>query len=113
MKLERERANGVTVVNIYGVVKLGDSAAELAGLLEELLSAGTDAVLLNMEGIDYLDSTGLGELVGYLQRFSDAGRRLALLNPHDRIVNLLKLTRLDEVFTIYSDRRTAIEALGG
>ncbi len=113
MRLERESVDGVTVVTIHGVVKLGDSAKELAALLEELLSAGTDAVLLDMEDIDYLDSTGLGELVGYLQRFADAGRRLALLNPHTRVVNLLKLTRLDEVFTIFSDRGDALKALTG
>ena len=112
MKLEREQERGVTIVSIHGVVKLGDSARELAALLEELLSSDAEAVLLDMEEIDYLDSTGLGELVGYLQRFSDAGRRLALLNPHTRVVNLLKLTRLDEVFTIFTDRRAALDALG-
>jgi len=112
MRLERENLDGVTVVKIHGVVKLGDSARELASLLEELLSTGTGAVLLDMEDIDYLDSTGLGELVGYLQRFSDAGRRLALLNPHTRVVNLLKLTHLDEVFTIFTGRDEALAVLG-
>jgi len=111
MKMERETLGGVAVVTIHGVVKLGDSARELAALLEELLSTGSDAVLLDLEDIDYLDSTGLGELVGYLQRFSDAGKRLTLLNPHARVVNLLKLTRLDEVFTVFSDRAAALEAL--
>ncbi len=112
MKMEQETLGGVTVVRIHGVVKLGDSARELAAVLEELLSTGSDAVVLDLEEIDYLDSTGLGELVGYLQRFSDAGKRLALLNPHTRVVNLLKLTRLDEVFTIFTDRAAALEALG-
>jgi len=111
MRLQSENIDGVTVVTIHGVIQLGDSAKELAKVLEGLLSEGGEAVLLDMEGIDYLDSTGLGELVGYLQRFADAGRRLALLNPHTRVVNLLKLTRLDEVFTIFSDREEALRTL--
>ena len=58
-----------------------------------------------------MDSTGLGELVGYLQRFTEQGRRLALLQPHQRILNLLKLTKLDEVFPIYEDRASAVAEL--
>ena len=62
-------------------------------------------------GIDHVDSTGLGELVGYLQRFEKEGRRLALYRPHRRILSLLRLTRLDEIFSIYEDREEAITAL--
>jgi anti-anti-sigma regulatory factor len=50
-------------------------------------------------------------LVGYLQRFEKEGRRLALLRPHQRILSLLRLTRLDEIFSIFEDRGEAIEAL--
>ena len=69
------------------------------------------AVLVDMSGIDHVDSTGLGELVGYLQRFEKEGRRLALLRPHQRILSLLRLTRLDEIFSIFEERGEAIEAL--
>jgi anti-anti-sigma factor len=69
------------------------------------------AVLVDMSGIDNVDSTGLGELVGYLQRFEKEGRRMALLRPHSRILSLLRLTRLDEIFSIFEDRDEAIRDL--
>ena len=113
MKIEQEREGEVTVVAIEGVIQLGESARRLSQHLQELLDEGAERVLLDLSRIDYVDSTGLGELVGYLQRFSEQGRRLALLQPRTRILNLLKLTRLDEVFPIFEDRAEALAALGG
>lgn len=111
MKIERTEEGGVTLVVIEGVIKLGESARQFSDYLESLLDEGAGSVLVDLSQIDYVDSTGLGELVGYLQRFSTQGRRLALLNPQQRIVNLLKLTKLDDVFPIYQDRERALTEL--
>ena len=111
MEIERLEENGVTVVAVRGVINFGESARQFSTYLSELLDAGVPSVLVDMSGIDHVDSTGLGELVGYLQRFEKEGRRLALFRPHQRILNLLRLTRLDEIFSIYEDRGEAIEAL--
>ena len=113
MKIERIEESGVTVISIEGVIKLGESARQFSGYLEELLGEDVSSVLVDLSRIDHVDSTGLGELVGYLQRFTSAGRRLALLSPHTRIINLLKLTRLDEIFPIYDDRGNAVTQLSG
>ncbi|MCD4748804.1 MAG: STAS domain-containing protein [Thermoanaerobaculales bacterium] len=94
MKVESRERDGVTVVKMEGMIKLGESARSFSEYLQKLLDDGTSSVLVDMSEIDYVDSTGLGELVGYLQRFSAEGRRLALLRPHTRILNLLKLTKL-------------------
>jgi len=111
MKIDKKKRGDVTVVVIEGVIKLGESARLFSTYLQELLDHGSSSVLVDMSNIDYVDSTGLGELVGYLQRFSNRDRRLALLNPRKRILNLLKLTKLDEVFQIFDDEETAVEAL--
>ena len=113
MKIDQTREGDVTVVGIEGVIQLGESARRLSEHLQGLLDEGAEKVLLDLSAIDYVDSTGLGELVGYLQRFSEQGRRLALLNPRARILGLLRLTRLDEVFPIFEDRAEAVEALSG
>jgi len=113
VKIEQTQEGDVTVVGIEGVIQLGESARRLSKYLQGLLDGGAEKVILDLSQIDYVDSTGLGELVGYLQRFSEQGRRLVLLNPRTRILNLLKLTRLDEVFPIFEDRAGAMEALGG
>jgi anti-sigma B factor antagonist len=113
MKIERSEDGNVTIVAIEGVIRLGESARKFSAYLEDLLKEGVPSVLIDLSAIDHVDSTGLGELVGYLQRFTEEGRRLALLNPHRRILNLLKLTKLDEVFPIYQDRADAVKELSG
>ncbi|MCK5378237.1 MAG: STAS domain-containing protein [Acidobacteria bacterium] len=113
MKIEKRQQDDVTVVVIEGVIKLGESARLFSGYLKELFDGDTGGVLIDMTEIDYVDSTGLGELVGYLQRFEDQGRRLALLRPQSRIRNLLKVTQLDKVFQIFTDEQEAVEALKG
>ena len=100
-----------SIAEVRGVINFGESARQFSGFLQGLLDAGVPAVLVDMSGIDNVDSTGLGELVGYLQRFEKEGRRLALLRPHRRILSLLKLTRLDEIFPIFEDRVEAIAEL--
>ncbi len=112
MKIQRTRERGVTVVSVQGVIKLGESARKFSTFLSELLNEeGSSSVLLDLANIDYVDSTGLGELVGYLQRFSEKGRQLGLLNAQKRIMGLLKLTKLDEVFSVYTSREEAIGEL--
>jgi anti-sigma B factor antagonist len=113
VKIEKRLQDDVTVVIIEGVIKLGESARLFSDYLKELIEGGTGSVLIDMTAIDYVDSTGLGELVGYLQRFEGQGRRLALLRPQSRILNLLKVTQLDKVFQIFTDDREAIKALKG
>ncbi len=111
MRIERTEERGVIIIAIFGVLKLGESARRLADDLDRALEEGAQAVILDLEGIDSVDSTGLGELVGYLQRFGEQGRRLVLLRPGKRILNLLKLTRLDEIFPIYESREDALAEL--
>ena len=111
MEISRTDSGGVAVVAVRGVINFGESARQFSSFLKELLDTKTPAVLIDMSGIDSVDSTGLGELVGYLQRFTEQGRRLALLSPPQRILNLLKLTRLDEVFPIFDDRGQAVAAM--
>jgi len=111
MRIDRTDENGVVVVALGGVIKLGESGRVFSEYLERLLGESAPSVLLDMRAIDSVDSTGLGELVGYLQRFSEQGRELALLSPPERVMNLLKLTRLDEVFTIFHDLEDAVRTL--
>ncbi len=111
MEIERIEEQGVTIVEVCGVINFGESARQFSSYLEDLLASDVPAVLVDMSGIDNVDSTGLGELVGYLQRFEREGRRLALYRPHRRILSLLRLTRLDEIFSIFENRDEAIEVL--
>lgn len=112
MNIERVNEGDVTIVVVRGVIKLGESARAFAGFLQEILDEGADKVLVDLEGIDHVDSTGLGELVGYLQRFEEQGRRLAFVNPARRLRRLFELTRLVDIVPIYEDREQAMADLG-
>ena len=112
MDIKRFDEGAVTVVVVKGVIKLGESAKEFSSFLKEVLDDGSFPVVVDLEGIDHVDSTGLGELVGYLQRFEEQGRRMAFVNPARRLRRLFALTRLEEIIPIYDDRSAAIRELG-
>lgn len=113
MNIIKNRHNDVTLLDIQGVIKLGESAREFSSYLEKVLNEETGPVLINFEGINYMDSTGLGELIGYLQKFEDRDRKMALLNPSHRILALLKITKLDTVFKIFTSKDEALQYLEG
>src|SRR5215218_2131387 len=81
MNIIKNRVNDVTVLDIQGVIKLGESAREFSSYLEKVLNDETGPVMINFEAINYMDSTGLGKLIGYLQKFEDRQRKMALVSP--------------------------------
>jgi anti-sigma B factor antagonist len=107
----KNREQDVTLLDIQGVIKLGESAREFSSYLEKVLNDETGPVLINFEGINYMDSTGLGELIGYLQKFEDNQRKLVLVKPNHRILALLKITKLDSVFRIFESKDEAMAYL--
>jgi len=111
MELKRTEEAGVTILAVRGNVRVGESAQQFAGELSRLLAESSGPVLLDVAGIDYIDSTGIGELVGYMQRFTSANRRMGLLQPHRRLTSLLEITGLDAYFEIYGERAEALKAL--
>lgn len=108
MNIIKNRQNDVTILEIQGVIKLGESAREFSSYLEKVLNDETGPVMINFESINYMDSTGLGELIGYLQKFEDKHRKMALVRPSHRILALLKITKLDTVFKIFESRDDAL-----
>ncbi|HVN76133.1 MAG TPA: STAS domain-containing protein [Thermoanaerobaculaceae bacterium] len=113
MRVSRTDEGGVTVVEIEGTIKLGESAQLFARELQDVFERTTGGVVIDFARIDYVDSTGIGELVGYLQRFTRANRRVALFRPHHRLEALLKLTRLETIFPIYWEREDALRYVRG
>jgi anti-sigma B factor antagonist len=111
LNIIKNRVDDVTVLDIQGVIKLGESAREFSSYLEKVLNDETGPVMINFEAINYMDSTGLGELIGYLQKFEDRQRKMALVKPSHRILALLKITKLDTVFKIFDSREAAMEYL--
>jgi anti-sigma B factor antagonist len=110
MIVEKRQANGCTLLYVEGVIKLGESAAFFAQTLERALEDEARHVVIDFSRINYMDSTGIGELVGYLSRFQDQSRKLILVNPSERIRRLLEVARLAELFPTYDTVEAALAA---
>ena len=111
MEMKRSQDAGVTILAVRGNVKVGESAQQFAAEMTGLLAETSGPVLLDVSGIDYIDSTGIGELVGHMQKLTSAKRRMGLLQPHRRLTSLLEITGLDAYFLVYLDRAEALRAL--
>jgi anti-anti-sigma factor len=107
--IEKRSRDKVTVLDIEGAIKLGESAEFFSNALDTVLRKEKTNVVINFSGINYIDSTGMGELIGYLSKFSGQNRQVLLVNPSGRILKLLKVVRLDKVFKIFPDEDSAVE----
>lgn len=101
MIVEKKHVDGFTLLVVEGVIKLGESAQFFAQTLDRSLADDDGHVIIDFSRINYIDSTGIGELVGYLGRFGDQRRKLILVNPSGRITKLLEVARLDSLFPTY------------
>ena len=111
--VEKKHTDNFTILYVEGLIKLGESAEFFSAALENVLKNESTNVIIDFTKIDYIDSTGIGEMVGYLGKFSNQNRKLILVNPSERIMKLLKLAKLDAVFKIYSTEEEAIGAESG
>ena len=113
MIVEKKHLDNFTILYVEGLIKLGESAEFFSSALENVLKNESTNVIIDFTKIDYIDSTGIGELVGYLGKFTNQNRKLILVNPSERIQKLLKLAKLDAVFKIYSTEEEAIASESG
>ena len=95
------------LVAAYSVVEVGGevdvyTAPRLRDRLNELVSSGQEHIVVDLARVDFLDSTGLGVLVGVYRRLLRAGGSLDLVCPQERLLKIFRIAGLDSVFKIYS-----------
>ncbi len=105
----RERRN-VFVVEAEGRLTLGEGTSALRARIGDLLEGGARRILVNMAGITYLYSSGLGELVAAYTAVTAAGGQIKLLNLTSRAHELLSITKLCTVFETFDDEASAISS---
>src|SRR5437868_14864777 len=103
MIVEKKHSENFTILYVEGLIKLGESAEFFSSALENVLKNESSNVIIDFTKIDYIDSTGIGELVGYLGKFTTQNRKVIVVNPSEWIMKLLKLGKLDKVVKIYSN----------
>lgn len=97
----------VTVVDMSGKITLGDGSALLRKTIRQLLEERRTAILLNLADVDYIDSSGIGELVSGYTAVTNRGGELKLLHLTKKVHDLLQITKLFTVFEVFSDEPTA------
>ena len=103
-------AGPVTVVDLSGRITLGDSSALLRKTIRGLLQDERKKILLNLADVDYIDSSGIGELVSGYTAVKNQNGELKLLQLTKKVRDLLQITKLYTVFDIYTDENTAIRS---
>jgi anti-sigma B factor antagonist len=101
---------GVTIVDLRGRIVLGEASTGLRDLVQYLASEGIKKILLNFRDVDYIDSSGLGELVSAFTSIRSQGGELKLLNLSKRVRSLLQITRLLTVFDVTDDEATSVKS---
>jgi anti-sigma B factor antagonist len=94
---------GRTVLEVGGEVD-AYSAPTLGERITDILDGGERRLVVDLDGVGFIDSTGLGVLVGGFNRARDLGGRLDLVCGSERVLKLLRITGLDDVFTVHSSR---------
>jgi anti-sigma B factor antagonist len=110
MQLEiKERTAGeVTILDLIGRVTIGEGSVQLREAVSQLLAVGRNKIILNLEGVSYVDSSGIGELISRHTTTKNQGGQLKLLRLTKKIKDLLMITKLLTVFEIYEDEESAL-----
>src|SRR5829696_8463042 len=104
--ISERQAGDVTVLDLNGKVTIGEGSVALRNAIRRLL--GESKILLNLGGVGYIDSSGIGELVSSFTAVNKEGGTLKLLNLTQKIQDLLAITKLLTVFDVYDDEAQAL-----
>jgi anti-sigma B factor antagonist len=110
LKANVRRAGDVQIVDLAGRITLGEGSGLLRNAIKELVSSGNRNILVNLKDVTYLDSAGLGELVGSYASVTNAGGNIKLLHPQAKVHDLLQITKLYTVFIAFDDEPEALRS---
>ena len=110
MKVATRQVDGVTILDLSGRITLGEGSVTLRDAVHDAAGKGSKHILLNLENISYIDSSGIGELVSGFTSVKNAGGELKLLNLTKKVHDLLQITKLYTVFDIWDSEASAVSA---
>ena len=110
MSITTREVSHITIVDITGRITLGDETGQLRDTVRQLLDQGKKKIILNLAQVDYIDSSGVGELVSSFTTVRNAGGELKLLSLTKKVHDVVQVTKLYTVFDIKDDEFTAIKS---
>lgn len=110
LKINTREVARVTILDVTGRIVLGDEIGSLRDAVRNLLADGKKKIILNLAGVDYIDSSGVGELVSSYTTVRNSGGELKLLNLTQKVQDVLYVTKLYTVFDVREDEFTAVKS---
>ena len=110
MKISIRQVDGVTIIDCSGRITLGEGSVVLRDTVRDLLSKGQKKILLNLADVNYIDSSGIGELVSAFTSVQRQGGELKLLHLTKKVHDLLQITKLYTVFDVQEDEPNAVKS---
>lgn len=108
INISERQAGDVTILDLEGKVTIGEGSVALRNTIRRLLGEGKSKILMNLGGVGYIDSSGIGELVSSFTAVNKEGGSLKLLNLTQKIQDLLAITKLLTVFDVYDSEADAL-----
>ncbi|MBO0910900.1 MAG: STAS domain-containing protein [Acidobacteria bacterium] len=110
LRVSTRQVDGVDIVDCNGRITLGEGSVILRDTVKDLLAKGHRKILLNLGEVNYIDSSGIGELVSAYTTTKNQGGELKLLNLTKKVHDLLQITKLYTVFDVKDDEAAAVKA---
>jgi anti-sigma B factor antagonist len=108
MEIHTRTVGDVHVLDITGKITLGEATSAVRHTISDLLENGGKKIILNLNDVNYIDSSGIGELVRTYTTVTNEGKQLRLLNLTKKIRELLVITKLLTVFQVYENEQAAV-----
>jgi anti-sigma B factor antagonist len=110
LEIHKREKEGIIILDLKGRLVVGEPTVRLREKFAELTAQGARKVTLNLEDVEYIDSTGLGSMVICYTTLQKAGGTLKLLKLNKRNIELLILTKLSTVFEVFADEQDAVNS---
>lgn len=110
MQAASRQVGDISVVDVRGRITVGEGNVMLRDFVTRLVESGNKRIVLNLQGVEYVDSGGLGELVRTHTTLQKEGGQLKMVNVNQRVQELLKLTSLNKIFDVQKDEASAVQS---
>lgn len=106
--MNHRQSGDVTIIEAKGKITIGAGDVQMRTTIKDLITQGNKKLILNLQGVKYMDSSGVGELVSTYTSVSNAGGKLVLVGVTGKILDLLQITQLLQVFEVYTSVEEAL-----
>jgi anti-sigma B factor antagonist len=110
LEIEQREREGIILLDLKGRITIGEEVSAFRSAFERILEEPEPRLILNMRGVDYIDSTGLGALVMCSTRLRNAQGTTKLVHMNRRNIELLVMTRIDAIFEVFDDETDAVNS---